>query len=46
MGEITFIYYKDGKIKCLTHKEALLQEKQLMIDGWKHTHTINANVFV
>lgn len=39
---ILFVYAKEGTIKCLTHSEAVDQQRSLLADGWHHTATINA----
>lgn len=43
---IIFIYAKDGKIRILSHGDALHDHNQLISDGWKHTETINAGKFL
>ena len=43
---IIFIYAKDGKIRVLSHGDALYGHSQLISDGWKHTETINPCVYL
>lgn len=38
---IIFIYAKDGKIRVLSHGDALHGHSRLIGEGWKHTATID-----
>lgn len=41
---ICFVFLKDEKIKILNIQEVRQFEKDLLLDGWKHTATINPAV--
>ena len=41
-----FIYAKDGEIKVLSLQEATRDREELESGGWKHTHTLNPNVYI
>ena len=43
---IIFVYAKDGKIKVLGIDSVLRLEEELLKDGWVHTQTLNACVFL
>jgi len=45
MDAIIFIYKKGTKIKVLNKTQAL-KGHELILDGWKHTHTIDSAVFL
>lgn len=46
MSAFVFIYSKGGKIKCLDSEAAFHNERNLISEGWAHTHTINAATFI
>jgi len=41
-----FIYAKDGKIKCLNLEESLKLGRNLVNDGYTHTHTLDSCAFI
>jgi PhoPQ-activated pathogenicity-related protein len=42
MDNIVFVYRKDDKIKCLPYSaKNIIQENELMSNGWKHIATID-----
>lgn len=43
---IIFIYAKDGKIKVLSHGDALYGHSRLIGEGWTHTATVNPCLFL
>lgn len=43
---IIFIYTKDNKIKALDVDEATKEHNDLLYNGWIHTQTLNACVFI
>jgi hypothetical protein len=43
---IIFIYAKDKKIKALTTDLAEKSHHYLIKDGWEHTKTINACIYI
>jgi hypothetical protein len=43
---IIFVYAKYGKIKVLGIDSVLRREEELLKDGWVHTQTLNACVFI
>jgi hypothetical protein len=47
MSEVfVFVYSKDNKIKSLSIDDSRDQDAQLKKDGWKHTSTLNACIFI
>jgi hypothetical protein len=46
MNSIVFVYLKDGKIKTLDIGHGKPDHEKMIIDGWKHTETVNASVFI
>jgi hypothetical protein len=46
MERFIFIYAKDGKIKALTHSQALEKENKLKDDAWSHTATLDVTTFL
>ncbi len=42
INNILYIFYKDGKIKALSNGDPEIDK----MEGWKHTATLNANIFV
>ena len=47
MGQtFVFVYAKDGKIKALNIDEAKRLQDELTKDGWMHTQTLNACVYI
>ncbi len=44
--DFTFIYKKENTIKVLTLDEIKKQEEQLLRDGWVHTSTLDACMFI
>jgi hypothetical protein len=47
MSEVfVFVYSNDNKIKSLSLEDSRNQDAQLKKDGWKHTATLNACVFI
>lgn len=43
---IVFVYHKDGKIKVLDLHTSYLEDKNMLSDGWQHTSTLNACMFI
>ena len=43
---IIFIYEKNKSIKVLTYLQSLKFHKELLREGWVHTSTINACLFI
>jgi hypothetical protein len=41
-----FVYAKDGKIKALNIEEAKRLQGELVKDGWVHTKTLDACVYI
>ncbi len=41
MGPVVFIYSKQGKIKALGSLEAEILHKNLILDDWIQTHTLD-----
>jgi len=41
-----FIYYKDKEIKALGLTDAKENHQELIAEGWEHTATINASVWI
>jgi hypothetical protein len=43
---IVFIYSKDNNVKVLSIEESKKLHNELISEGWKHTSTLNACVFI
>lgn len=41
-----FVYAKGPKIKVLGLEDSKNQHNDLVVDGWKHTHTLDACLFI
>lgn len=47
MGDsLVFIYTKNNKIKALSLKGAIDYSEELLLDGYIHTETIEASMFI
>ena len=46
MNATIFVYAKDNIIKCLDLQESLKSGRNLVNDGWTHTHTLDACAFL
>jgi uncharacterized lipoprotein YajG len=46
MNSIVFVYLKDGKIKTLDISHTKNDHDKMINEGWKHTSTVNASVFI
>jgi len=46
MKNISYIYFKNNKIRVLTEVDSVFQHNQLTKEGWIHTTTLNTNVFI
>ena len=46
MENTIFIYAKDGKVKVLSIEDAKAQAESLLSDGWKHTATLDACIWI
>jgi hypothetical protein len=46
MNTAIFVYAKDKTIKVLSVTSAKNKHKELIDDGWIHTHTLDACVFL
>jgi len=46
MNNVIFVYFKDGKIKILDIEHGKPDHEKMINDGWKHTSTVNASVFI
>jgi hypothetical protein len=43
---IKYLYHKDGKTIVKNHIQALLENKGLIKNGWKHTATLNVHAWL
>jgi hypothetical protein len=41
-----FVYAKGGRVKALSHQQSIDEEKALKADGWTHTATLNAALWI
>ena len=41
-----YVYVKGNKIKVLDHDTALKTHRDILVDGWKHTNTINPCLWI
>jgi hypothetical protein len=46
MTTTVFAYYKNGDYKCLELTDSLKNHDRLIENGWKHTATINAAIWL
>lgn len=46
MNSIVYVYFKDGKIKTLDIGHGKSDHEKMLNEGWKHTATVNASVFI
>ena len=46
MTNFVFVYFKKGKFRCLNLEQAKNQEKELIENGWKHTATLNPEIWM
>jgi uncharacterized protein YjhX (UPF0386 family) len=44
--KFVFVYAKDGKIKALNIEESKRLQEELVKDGWVHTQTLDAYVYI
>ncbi len=43
---VIYVFYRDGKVKCLGDEHDKTNHNALIADGWKHAATLNARVFI
>lgn len=46
INKISFVYYKNGRIKVLRHDEARRENDKLLSKGWVHTKTMDVNLWI
>ena len=46
MEQIVFIYAKEGEIKVLGLENSIANKESLIKEGWKHTQTIDACMWI